>query len=43
MCGEIGPGKVFRGCRKKTVPTRKTCAFETCADIDALCEALKGE
>ena len=39
---EIGPGKVLSGFVKKTVPTVKTCAVETCADIDALCAALKG-
>ena len=43
MIVEIGPGKVLSGFVKKTVPTIKTCAVETCADIDALCEALKGE
>ena len=43
MIVEIGPGKVLSGFVKKTVPTLKTCAVETCADIDALCEALKGE
>ena len=40
---EIGPGKVLSGFVKKTVPSIHTCAVETCADIDALCEALKGE
>ena len=40
---EIGPGKVLSGFVKKTVPSIRTCAVETCADIDALCEALKGE
>ena len=43
MIVEIGPGKVLSGFVKKTVPTLKICAVETCADIDALCEALKGE
>ena len=43
MIVEIGPGKVLSGFVKKTVPAIKTCAVETCADIDALCEALKGE
>ena len=42
MIVEIGPGKVLSGFVKKTVPAIKTCAVETCADIDALCEALKG-
>ena len=40
---EIGPGKALSGFVKKTVPAIKTCAVETCADIDALCEELKGE
>ena len=40
---EIGPGKVLSGFVKKTVPSIHTCAVETCADIDALCEELKGE
>ena len=43
MIVEIGPGKVLSGFVKKTAPGIKTCAVETCADIDALCEALKGE
>ena len=43
MIVEIGPGKVLSRFVKKTVPAIKTCAVETCADIDALCEALKGE
>ena len=42
MIVEIGPGKVLSGFVKKTAPNIKTCAVETCADIDALCEALKG-
>ena len=40
---EIGPGKVLSGFVKKTVPAIKTIPVETCADIDALCAALKGE
>ena len=40
---EIGPGKVLSGFVKKTAPAIKTIPVETCADIDALCEALKGE
>ena len=40
---EIGPGKVLSGFVSKTVPAIHTCAVETCADIDALCAALKGE
>ena len=42
MIVEIGPGKVLSGFVRKTAPNIKTCAVETCADIDALCEALKG-
>ena len=40
---EIGPGKVLSGFVKKTAPALKTCAVETCADIDALCALLKEE
>ena len=40
---EIGPGKVLSGFVKKTAPAIKTIPVETCADIDALCAALKGE
>ena len=40
---EIGPGKVLSGFVKKTAPALKTCAVETCADIDALCALLKKE
>ncbi len=43
MIVEIGPGKILSGFAKKTAPSVKTCAVETCADIDALCAALKGE
>ena len=37
------PGKVLSGFVKKTAPAIKTIPVETCADIDALCAALKGE
>ena len=40
---ESGPGKVLSGFVKKTAPALKTCAVETCADIDALCALLKEE
>ena len=39
---EIGPGKALSGFVKKTAPAIKTCAVETCADVDALSAALKG-
>ena len=39
---EIGPGKALSGFVKKTAPSIKTYAVETCADIDALATALKG-
>ena len=39
---EIGPGKALSGFVKKTAPSIKTCAVETCADIQALSAALKG-
>ena len=39
---EIGPGKALSGFVKKTAPSIKTYAVETCADIDALAAALKG-
>ncbi len=39
---EIGPGKVLSGFVKKTAPAIKTYPVETCADIEALCAALKG-
>ena len=39
---EIGPGKALSGFVKKTAPSIKTCAVETCADVDALTAALKG-
>ena len=39
---EIGPGKALSGFVKKTAPSIKTYAVETCADVDALSAALKG-
>ena len=39
---EIGPGKALSGFVKKTAPSIKTYAVETCADLDALSAALKG-
>ena len=39
---EIGPGKALIGFVKKTAPAIKTYAVETCADLDALSQALKG-
>ena len=39
---EIGPGKALSGFVKKTAPSIKTYAVETCADIEALAAALKG-
>ena len=39
---EIGPGKTLSGFVKKTAPAIKTYAVETCADLDALSQALKG-
>lgn len=39
---EIGPGKALIGFVKKTAPSIKTYAVETCADLDALSAALKG-
>ena len=39
---EIGPGKALSGFVKKTAPSIKTYAVETCADIEALSAALKG-
>ncbi len=39
---EIGPGKALSGFVKKTAPSIKTYAVETCADIQALAAALKG-
>ncbi len=39
---EIGPGKALSGFVKKTAPSIKTYAVETCADVDALAAALKG-
>ena len=39
---EIGPGKALSGFVKKTAPAIKTYAVETCADLDALSQALKG-
>ena len=40
---EIGPGKVLSGFVRKTCPAIRTFAVETCADLDALTAALKGE
>ena len=40
---EIGPGKALSGFVRKTAPEIKTYAVETCADIEALAVALKGE
>ena len=40
---EIGPGKALSGFVRKTAPEIKTWAVETCADIEALAVALKGE
>ena len=39
---EIGPGKALSGFVRRTAPGIKTCAVETCADVAALSEALKG-
>ena len=39
---EIGPGKALSGFVKKTAPSIKTYAVETCADVVALSAALKG-
>ena len=39
---EIGPGKSLTGFVKKTAPSIKTYAVETCADIESLAAALKG-
>ena len=39
---EIGPGKALSGFVKKTAPSIKTYAVETCADLEALAAALKG-
>ena len=39
---EIGPGKALSGFVRKTAPSIKTYAVETCADLDALAAALKG-
>ena len=39
----IGPGKVLSGFVRKTCPAIRTFAVETCADLDALTAALKGE
>ena len=39
---EIGPGKALSGFVKKTAPAMKTYAVETCADLGALSQALKG-
>ncbi len=39
---EIGPGKALSGFVKKTAPSIKTYAVETCADVQALSAALKG-
>ena len=39
---EIGPGKALSSFVKKTAPSIKTYAVETCADIEALSAALKG-
>ena len=40
---EIGPGKALSGFVRKTAPEIKTWTVETCADIEALAVALKGE
>ena len=39
---EIGPGKALSGFVRKTAPEIKTYAVETCADLEALSQALKG-
>ena len=39
---EIGPGKALSGFVKKTAPSIKTYAVETCADVAVLSAALKG-
>ena len=39
---EIGPGKALSGFVRKTAPEIKTYAAETCADLEALSQALKG-
>ena len=39
---EIGPGKALSGFVRKTAPEIKTYAVETCADLEALSDALKG-
>ena len=39
---EIGPGKALSGFVRKTAPGIRTCGVETCADVEAVCAALKG-
>ena len=39
---EIGPGKALSGFVRKTAPEIKTYVVETCADLEALSDALKG-
>lgn len=40
---EIGPGKALSGFVRKTAPDIQTYGMETCADVEAVCAALKGE
>ena len=40
---EIGPGKALSGFVRKTAPDIQTYGVETCADVEAVCAALKGE
>ena len=38
---EIGPGKVLSGFVRKTAPEMRTYAVETCADVEALAQAMR--
>ena len=40
---EIGPGKALSGFVRKTAPDIQIYGVETCADVEAVCAALKGE